>query len=234
MGLNSPFRITFELKAPVLVNPSISLDGILAHQTYRRTGDAENAHHELPLRSSDGIYQASEIHFLGPVFRRQVQFVLNGRWERFAYGDLGGRRGTPVNKITAREQYKPTLDAYDSIAARTAFAFGSGDIDSITMLLDGLDAIGKKSRSTDFGRVARISVEAVHSAPELIGFTDFTGTNPGRVVPEELWRGLGLSTDDISIGPARPNLPRWATEDVLCVLPRSRIVEMHEVRRIGL
>ena len=119
MGLNSSFRITFELRAPVLVNPSISLDGLLAHQTYLRTGDAENAHRELPLRNCGGIYQASEIHFLGPAFRRPVRYVLNGRWERFAYGDLGGRRGTPLNKITAREQYKPTLDGYDSIAART-------------------------------------------------------------------------------------------------------------------
>ena len=116
-----PFRVTFELVEPVLVNRSVSFDGLLAHQVYRRTGDAETAHLTLPLAETDGIHQASELLFLGPVARREAQYVMNPRWDRFDHGILAGRRGKPHGKVTARDPLKPTLDRYEAVSARRVY-----------------------------------------------------------------------------------------------------------------
>ena len=45
----SPFVVRFSLAEPVIVNPTVALDGILAAATYRRTGDPQTAHLDLPL-----------------------------------------------------------------------------------------------------------------------------------------------------------------------------------------
>ncbi len=211
-----PFRVTFELAEPVLVNRSVSFDGLLAHLVWRRTGDAETAHLSLPLAETDGVYRASELLFLGPVLRRDAHYVMNPRWERFEHGRLADRRGRVLPKVTARDGRKPTVDRYETIAARRAFAVGVGDADRIADLLDGLDAIGKKSRSGGFGRLkAAPRVERLDSAPDGFGYADFAG-RPVRVVPRDIWTACGLPAGDVSFGPARPRLPRWATEDELC------------------
>lgn len=66
-----PFRVTLELAEPVLVNRSVAFDGLLAHLPFLRTGDAATAHQTLPLADVEGIYQGSELLFLGPVVRRR-------------------------------------------------------------------------------------------------------------------------------------------------------------------
>ena len=228
-----PFRVTFELVEPVLVNRSVSFDGLLAHQVYRRTGDAETAHLTLPLAETDGIYQASELLFLGPVARRNVQYVMNPRWDRFDYGILAGRRGKPHGKVTARDHLKPTLDRYEAVSARKAFVVGVGDIGGIEALIGDLDAIGKKSRSGGFGRLKGAPrIERLDGAPDEVGYTDFQ-RRPARVVPRDVWSAEGLPVDDVSFGMARPRLPRWATADELCALPASHEIRPHERRRVG-
>ena len=227
------FRITLKLAEPVLVNRSVSFDGLLAHLSYLRTGDAATAHRSLPLADIDGIYQGSELLFQGPVMRRMVPYVMNPRWERFNHGDLAGRRGMPRNKMTARNEFKPTRDDYVAISARRAFFTGVGDIAEIRSLMRDLDAVGKKSRSRGFGRLRGLRIDRLDEAPERIGYADFEG-RPIRVVPIDVWKGLGLSTEDVSVGPARPRLPRWSTEDELCALPASHVIEAHEQHRIGM
>lgn len=227
------FRIVFELEEPVLVNRSVSFDGLLAHLLYRRTGDAGTAHESLPLAQIDGIYQASELLFLGPVVRRQIHFVMNPRWNRFDYGDLADGRGNPRRKTVARGALKPTLDRYEAISARRAFVLGRGDADEVEALLGDLDAVGKKSRSRAFGRLANVRLDRIDEAPAAMGYTDFEG-RPARVVPKSVWDDLGLPVEDVSFGPARPRLPRWATKDELCALPGSHVIPPHERHRIGL
>ena len=229
-----PFRITFELAEPVLVNRSVSFDGLLAHETCRRTGDVETAHLSLPLAETDGVYQASELLFLGPVVRRQVWYVMNPRWERFDYGGLAGRRGKTLEKVVARERRKPTRDRYEAVSARRVFVVGLGDVKRIEALVDDLDAIGKKSRSGRFGRLKGLPcIDRLAGAPGEIGYTDFEG-RPVRVVPRDLWAARNLAMKDISFGPARPRLPRWATADELCALPASHVVRPRERHRVGL
>ncbi len=230
-----PFRITFQLAEPVLVNRSIAFDGLLAHLAYRRSGDAGTAHLSLPLAETDGIWQASELLFLGPVARRQVHYVMNPRWDRFDHGDLADKRGKRQAKIVARDERKPTLDRYDAISARRAFVLGFGDAAGVEALIGGLDAIGKKSRSGGFGRLKGAPrIDRLASAPDGVGYTDFTGRRPARVVPLDVWHAMGLPDEDVSFGPARPRLPRWATEDELCALPASHVIRPHEQNRVGL
>ena len=229
-----PFRVTLELAEPVLVNRSVSFDGLLAHLTFLRTGDAGAAHRSLPLADIEGVYQASELLFLGPVMRRKVPYVMNPRWDRFNHGELGDRRGKPRNRMTARDQFKPTRDDYVAVSARRAFFIGVGDIKGVRSLMNGLDAVGKKSRSRGFGRLAEdIRIDRIDDAPDGIGYSDFE-RRPIRVVPIGIWNRLQLPTEDVSIGPARPRLPRWAAEDELCALPASHVIEPHEQHRIGI
>ena len=93
--------------------------------------------------------------------------------------------------------------------------------------MSGLDAVGKKSRSRGFGRLAGIGIDRLDDAPDRLGYTDFQG-RPIRVVPIGIWKELGLPAEDVSIGPARPRLPRWSTEDELCALPASHVIDEHE------
>ena len=228
-----PFRVTFELVEPVLVNRSVSFDGLLAHRTWRLTGDAGTAHLSLPLAEVDGIWQASELLFLGPVARRKVQYVMNPRWDRFDYGILADKRGKPQGKVTARDHRKPTLDRYEAVSARRAYVVGVGDTGRIEALIGDLDAIGKKSRSGGFGRLKGAPrIERLDGAPDEVGYTDFQG-RPVRVVPREVWNAKGLPVDDVSFGMARPRLPRWATADELCALPASHVIRPHERHRVG-
>lgn len=229
-----PFRITLELAEPVLVNRSVAFDGLLAHLHFLRTGDAATAHHALPLAEVDGVYQGSELLFLGPVVRRTVPYIMNPRWDRFRHGELVDKHGKPRGKITARDEFKPVgPDYYEAVSARRAFFIGVGDVAAVKTLLRGLDAVGKKARSRGFGRLAGWRIDVLDDAPAEIGYADFGG-RPVRVVPLDVWNRLHLPTDDVSIGPARPRLPRWATEDELCTLPASHVIEPHEQHRIGL
>ena len=228
-----PFRVVFDLAEPVLVNRSVAFDGLLAHRTWLRTGDAATAHLSLPLAESDGIWQASELLFLGPLARRRVTWVMNSRWERFDSGALADKRGKALRKVVARDERAPVLDSYTAISARKAVAVGRGDVDGVRALLDGLDAIGKKARAGGFGRLRRPArVEPLDDAPESLGYVDFAD-RPVRVVPRGVWIAKGLPVDDVSFGPARPRLPRWATPDELCALPASHEVRPHELRRVG-
>ena len=111
---------------------------------------------------------------------------------------------------------------------------GVGDADGIEALIGGLDAIGKKSRSAGFGRLSGAPrIEPLDGAPEALGYADFAG-RPVRVVPKAVWTAKGLPDEDVSFGPARPRLPRWATADELCALPASHVIRPHERRRVGL
>ncbi len=227
----SPFVVRFSLAEPVIVNPTIALDGILAAATYRRTGDATTAHLDLPLLRHGDIYAASEVHFEAPVFEHRRAFVSNAHWHRFRPGDFVHGGGRPVTKIAARDERKPTLDTYKTVTAPTAWAWGVGEIEVIRELLAEIDAIGKKARSTGCGRVSAITVAEVE-APAMFGLTDKRG-RPSRPVPLDTWSTVGLSADGLSVGPSKPYLPRWATGHALCVLPPTYVLHADDLEAIG-
>ena len=82
-----PFLVRFTLTEPVILNPSIALDGMLAAAIYRRTRDPTTAHLHLPLTKHGDVYAASEIHFEAPVTvamrpsREAASLrITSGRW----------------------------------------------------------------------------------------------------------------------------------------------------------
>ena len=232
-GGGDAFRVVFELAEPVVARHAIAFDGMLAYQRYRGGADPAQAHLGLPLAHTDGIHQASELLFLAPVVRSTVHCVTNPRWERFEDGVLGDAHGGALRTVHARGRLKPTLDDYAVLSARRAYVLGRGDVHAVEALLEGLDAVGKKARSGAFGRLQGVGIERLAEAPATLGYTDFEG-QPIRAVPSSLWRALGLGEAGVSFAPARPRLPRWATEDALCARPLSHIVHPHALHRIGL
>ncbi len=227
----TPFIVRFTLAEPVIVNPTIALDGILAAATYRRTGDPTTAHLDLPLLRHGDIYAASEVHFEVPVFEHRRAFVSNAHWPRFRPGDFVHGGGRPVTKITARDERKPTLDTYTTLTAAAAWAWGVGEIEAVRELLAEIDAIGKKARSTGCGQVSEITVTEVE-APATFGLTD-KRRRPSRPVPLDRWSAVGLSADGLSVGPSKPYLPRWATGHALCVLPPTYVLHADDLEAIG-
>ena len=226
-----PFLVKFTLAEPVIVNPSIALDGILAAATYRRTNDPQSAHLSLPLARHSDVYAASEVHFEAPVFTSRRSFVCNAHWAQFGPGDFVHGGGRPVSKITARDELKPTLDTYTTLTAARAWAWGTGDLEAVRDLLSEIDGIGKKALSTGCGSVSSITVTEVE-APAYFGLTDRDG-RPSRPVPVDVWSADGLSLEGLSVGPSKPYLPRWATEHELCVLPESYVLQPHQLQAIG-
>ena len=220
-----PFRVVFSITAPVILNPSISLDGLLAAQTFERTGDHETAHLDLPLAQVEDLWQASEILLEGPALEQARPYVLRPAWEDFEFGNFKDGRGQTMRRIVARGAFKPALDAYQAFAVRRGYAFGVGDVDAVRDLLANLKTIGKKGRAAGHGKVAGVEVEAVQDAPDLLGLTDFVG-DPARAIPLDSWRKVS-NREPNNIEPARPHLPRWATPTVLCAKPASYIIPPH-------
>ncbi len=97
-----PFVVRFALTEPVIVNPAIALDGILAAATFRLTHDPKAAHLHLPLAKHGAVYAASEVHYEAPVFERRRPFVSNAHWARFQPGDFVDRRGNAKLVLHAR------------------------------------------------------------------------------------------------------------------------------------
>ena len=114
------------------------------------------------------------------------------------------RRGMPRNKMTARNEFKPTRDDYVAISARTGVLHRR-------WRHRGNQVVDERSRRRGqevpdlgaFGRLRGLRIDRLDEAPERIGYADFEG-RPIRVVPIDIWKGLGLSTEDVSVGPARP------------------------------
>ncbi len=226
-----PFLVRFTLTEPVILNPSIALDGMLAAAIYRRTRDPTTAHLHLPLVKHGDVFAASEVHFEAPVFEHRRSYVSNAHWARFRTGDFVSARGREVTQIIARNERKPTLDSYLTLTAARAWAWGVGDIDAVRDLLGEIDAIGKKANSTGCGSVSAITVTEVE-APATFGLTDKTG-RPSRPVPVDTWTKSGLTLEGLSIGPSKPHLPRWATKHELCVQPASYILQPNDLESIG-
>jgi hypothetical protein len=120
------FRITLELARPVIAPFGISLDGLLAHARVLSGHEIATAHIGLPLREVEGIYQASEFLFVGPSPKERVNYVRLLNAEKWDQGAFRPKRGTSLNKVTAREELKNLVDNYEAIDTPAALAWGVG------------------------------------------------------------------------------------------------------------
>ena len=221
------FRVIFELAEPVIAPYGISLDGLLAAAAVRAGADFKTAHLDLPILKTDTIYHASELFFIGPAQTYPVPYVRSlkpEQWDRATFRD---GRGHVLRKITARDDYKNLLDKYQAVATPAAVAFGVGEVDAVSALLDHIEAIGKKASSRMCGRLAGISVETTDGDPSSMGLLD-ANRLPVRNLPIELYRKLGGNPSCRS-GAAVPRLPRWKHPPEHCALPASRFIRLEDI-----
>ena len=133
------FRVTFELSEPVIAPYGIALDGLLAAAAVRSGSSPTDAHLNLPLKETDGVWHASELFFIGPAQTYKVPYVRSLKpegWDRAVYRQ---GRGAALNKVIARDELKNLLDEYEAIATPGAVAWGVGDILAIESLLTFID-----------------------------------------------------------------------------------------------
>ena len=221
------FRVTFELVDPVIAPFGVSLDGLLAAAAVKAGAEFARAHLELPIAQTNDIFHASELFFVGPAQSSSVPYVRSLRpeqWDRALFRD---GRGRPRNKVNVRDDLKNLLDKYESIATPAAVAWGVGNIDAVTSLLEHIDAIGKKAHSRGSGRLRSMQVEKVDADPVTHGLID-ANRHPVRNLPIDLFNQLEGNPEARS-GAAVCRLPRWKNSAEHCALPSTRFIRLEDI-----
>ena len=75
----SAFIVRITLNTPVILNPVLTLDGLLARLALDLSGDAEAAIGGLPLERAGSIHKASHLFAEGPAPATPVNMVRNVR-----------------------------------------------------------------------------------------------------------------------------------------------------------
>jgi hypothetical protein len=223
-----PFRIIFEFSEPVIAPYGVALDGLLAAGAVRAGEPMASAHETLPLQAVEGIWQASELFFIGPAQTAPVPYVRSLRqegWNRDVYGQ--GRGDRPVNKVVSRDELKNLLDQYEAIATPGAVAFGVGEIARVEALLGHIYGVGKKAWSRDAGRLRSVHVEPVDADPHRHGLINSDGY-PVRALPAALFEKIG-GRPEASHGYAVCRLPRWKADQEFCAVVKDRFIRIEDL-----
>lgn len=202
----------------------ISLPGLLARCIYDR-GD-EDPLPKVPLKSVNGIFAGSDLFAVGPGLEFPVPFVRSLRPTAMPHAlAMHDRRGKPLAQITLRDDRKNLLDHRRARSTPLVVAFGTGDLEEVRRLLEGVTHIGAK-RSGGHGAVEAIRVTSFEH-PHA-GFADRTG-RPMRAVPTALWEMMNLPPAPVRNLVAR--LPRWSAAREPCVGPREWIIDFDDLDR---
>lgn len=227
----SAFYVRIELGTPVILNPVLTLDGLLARLAFDRLGDAGAALDGLPLERHGAIHKASMLFAEGPAPQAPVSMVrLVNPGKTLTADMVRPKRGAKLPNIRIhRGEFKSLLDTYTAILPRALWAFGRGDPDAVREELRGAKAIGKK-RAQGWGEVADIQVEEVEVEVDArFGLMTADG-EPGRAVPWPLWREIGGRQDGVTTTMAKTGFPRWSCEPEFCAVPSRPVVSPREMR----
>jgi CRISPR type IV-associated protein Csf3 len=239
------FIVRIALGTPVILNPALTLDGLLARLAIDRLGDTPDADESpassqaaasaaieaLPLERHGAIHKASILFAEGPAPATAVNMVrLVNPGKTLTADMVAPKRGTRLPMIrTHRDEFKSLLDGYTAILPRALWAFGRGDPDAVKAALDGVKAIGKK-RAQGWGEVTGIEVEEV-AGSEHFGLMAADGS-PGRAVPWAIWREIGGRTEGVTTTMAKTGFPRWSSEPELCAVPGHPVVDRRFIRAL--
>ena len=226
--MNDGFVVRFTLRTPIVLNPSVGLDGILARLVFDRTGDLERAHRKLPLQQREGVHFASQLFLEAPAPIASVPLVRNMKPGMGLTADMvRPQRGAKLPRVrTHRGDFRTLMSRYSAYLPTAVWAFGSGDADSVRELLSDARAIGKK-RALGFGEIADMEFEQL-APPALFGLTAMDGS-PARILPVDLWQAIG-GTGSTKRDYAPVHLPRWQSPQVECVLPAASVVSPARLR----
>ena len=218
--MHEAFVVEIDLTSPIIMDRGIGLPGLLAH-TIADRGNPDPLP-AVPLAAVEGIFAGSDLFALGPAVAYHVSYVRSLRPTAMAH-DLAlrdARHGRPLDQITLRDERKNLLEARSASCPATLVAFGDGDLDHVSELLENLTNIGAK-RSSNYGQIAAIRVSPVDH-PHA-GFADRRG-NPLRAVPINVWRRMNLPPRPVRSLVAR--LPKWASQREPCVGPRDWTMDL--------
>ena len=227
----SPFVIRITLRTPIILNPSIGLDGLLARRVFDRTGDLNVAHNKLPLARPYGIYAASQLFLEQPAPRSWASLVRSMKPGTGLIADMvRSDRGSRLSRVrTHRGDYRTLMNSYEITLPNAIWAFGTGKLSEIEELLSGLDSLGKK-RNLGFGEIGSLEFEKSDVPIEAFGLVAADGS-PARAVPVHIWSKVS-ERNDIDIDAVPIDLPRWQSPAVECAVPGSVFVSRHRVREM--
>jgi CRISPR type IV-associated protein Csf3 len=215
------FKITLNLATPVVTQEGgyMTLDGLLAALKFEATGELEQAHNDLPLQRTQGVWHASAAH-LDTWHTGRIGFVANLRAAHDMDIELIARKndGQPHSKLglTRRSDFGAVMNSYNSHAASTISWYAQGDADEVERMLQGVAFIGKR-RASGFGQVNGMHIEP----DELNGVTGYFG-EPLRPVPVAIFRDVfGGDTNSLRADAAwRPAY--WHPDNrAICHVPES-------------
>ena len=173
-------HITAHLRGPIVLNNPTTLDALLAAGIFDQTGDLEQAHHDLPLARTSGIYHASRAMF-EPLSTERAAIVQsmrpNDQWldHNLIKKNKQGRVHLAFSNCVDNVMNPVTRYFTDQIDW-----YAEGDADSIRELLNGITHIGKKRATL----VTRWDIEE-GELDGVMGYAD----EPLRPVPVGVWRG---------------------------------------------
>ncbi len=162
----------------------MTLDGLLAALKFEATGDLAQAHNDLPLQRTQGVWHASAAH-LEEWHVDRVAFVASLHATHDMDIDLIAQKkdGQPHSKLglTRRSDFGAVMNSYNSHAVSSIAWYAQGNAVEVERMLKGAAFIGKR-RASGFGQVSGLQVEP----DELSGVIGHFG-EPLRPVPETLF-----------------------------------------------
>ena len=209
------FQLTAQLQTPVIIGGGyLTLDAQLGCILFEKLQDVDEAHKQIPLAFSDGLFHGSAA-IVEPISQQSVTFIANLRAQHALDPDLilKNRHGRIHRKLgpLRRQDFGNVLNRYTSIEAEAIYWYGEGDPVAVENLVRDVEFIGKR-RASGYGQVSTWSLENA----DYNGLTGPFG-EPLRPIPEDLFEG---DTGQIKLDAAwRP--PYWHPENrAICYAPR--------------
>lgn len=182
------FVVRVALGSPVIVSSYYTLDSLLAAIVFDATKDLHQAHEQLPLLRTSGVWHASqafiELNETPHTGSTVLTASLRAMHDVDAKDVSPDRRGIiPRVGLSREREWGNIQNAYETIDAAALWWFGEGDSEAVERLMDGVWALGKK-RTSGFGRVTGIDFDVA----KVDGVMD-SSSLPMRPVPLSQWVG---------------------------------------------
>jgi CRISPR type IV-associated protein Csf3 len=179
-------KVTAFLKTPIIYRGFFTLDAILAAIKVDAGSTIEEAHGNLPLKNTDGLWWASSAQCTGQALK--VGCIGNikpshdiAQW--FRDGLILANKKGQIHRNPFDTTYTAVMTEYTAIAADEVTWHVTGDADQIEYLVQGIRFIGAR-RAAGWGEVedweiTRSELDGVHGADG----------HPMRPVPVAMWDG---------------------------------------------
>lgn len=191
----------------------MTLDALLAAILFDSGASVDEAHAQIPLRNTQGLWHGSAAIYETVEVGRQA-FVANLRANHDLDPDLvaKNKQGQIHTKLSLsrRREFGAVMNGYQYLVTEAITWYGDGDAVQVEKLLGSVRFVGKR-RASGFGEVKSIELRESESNGVVSPFGE-----PLRPVPLELFTGdKGSIRGDAAWRPAY-----WRPENrAICYLP---------------